>query len=50
MTDRPPPAKPGEQTPFEKFKDLAQRLLAVDKKDIPKPRRTKRKDRRKTDS
>jgi hypothetical protein len=47
MKDRPPPAKSDEQTPFEKFREMTQRLLQVDKKDVPKPRKVKRKDRRK---
>ncbi len=47
MSDRPPPAKPAEQTPFEKFREMTQRLLQVDKKDVPKPHKTKRKGRHK---
>jgi hypothetical protein len=44
MKDKPPPK---EQTPFERFRETTQRLLQVDKKDVPKPRRTKHKSRRK---
>ncbi|HEV3304269.1 MAG TPA: hypothetical protein VG055_31760 [Planctomycetaceae bacterium] len=33
MKDKPPPK---EQTPFERFREMTQRLLQVDKKDLPK--------------
>jgi hypothetical protein len=39
MKDRPPPK---ELEPFEKFKNLAQRLIAVDKKELVKEQRAKR--------
>jgi hypothetical protein len=43
MKDRPPSKEPEAQTPFERFRDLAQRLVSVDKKDIAKEgRRMKR--------
>jgi hypothetical protein len=45
--DRPPPTKPDETTPFERFRDLAKRVVAVDKCDVPKPRKHKRTKRRK---
>jgi hypothetical protein len=42
MKDRPPPTKPTEQTPFDRFRDMTQRLLAVDKKDLPKAKHKRR--------
>jgi hypothetical protein len=43
MKDKPPPAKPDERTPFERFREMTQRLLQVDKKDLPKIKRKRRK-------
>jgi hypothetical protein len=47
MKDKPPPAKPTEQTPFERFREMTQRLLQVDKKDLPKSQKHKRRRRAK---
>jgi hypothetical protein len=40
MKDRPPPEK--TETSFDKFRNLAQRLIAVDKKELTKEQRKKR--------
>ena len=49
MKDKPPPpTKPDERTPFERFRELTQRLLHVDKKELRQARgkhRRKRKGR-----
>jgi hypothetical protein len=42
MSERPPPAKPDDRTPFERFREMTQRLLQVDKKDLPKVKHKKR--------
>lgn len=42
MRDRPPPTKPDDKTPFDRFRDMTQRLLHVDKRELPKARKHKR--------
>jgi hypothetical protein len=42
MKDKPPPTKPDEQTPFERFRETTQRLLQVDKKELPKAKHKRR--------
>jgi hypothetical protein len=39
MKDKPPPTKADERTPFERFREMTQRLFQVDKKELPRVKR-----------
>jgi hypothetical protein len=41
MKDKPPPTKADERTPFERFREMTQRLLQVDKRDLQKAKKGK---------
>jgi hypothetical protein len=42
MKDKPPPTKPDDRAPFDRFREMTQRLLQVDKKALPKVKHKRR--------